>query len=301
MAQADSTVVTMARSLELTREAAEHATRDPEDLNQFRDKMNAYLRSEVDPEFFSHWNVIPSPFVVDEAECRGLFDQAIALHDAVEFVLDAYMDGQPEVRALYDRYDVLSDEFSKCAATWQGWGRYDFLLSDGARPVFIETNAAMASGMLPMNYLNEFYRHHVPEGIAPFHAKDTSIAAPSQTIALADSKGARKGSPNLPYGTDGSGVYVIDPPLGSVDLGSRGSRQSSATPGSGNAYYEGGNDGSDAHRATPSERNSGRANWVGVDGHAETATLRQLDGQGTSPNSLPNNAWWNGRFDPTAR
>ena len=141
----------------------------------------------------------------------------------------------------------------------------------------------------------------VPEGIAPFHAKDTSIAAPSQTIALADSKGARKGSPDLPYGADGSGVYVIDPPLGSVDLGSRGSRKSSATAGSGNAYYEGGNDGSDAHRATPSERNSGRANWVGVDGHAETATLRQLDGQGTSPNSLPNNAWWNGRFDPTVR
>ena len=80
-----------------------------------------------------------------------------------------------------------------------------------------------------------------------------------------------------------------------------GSRKSSATAGSGNAYYEGGNDGSDAHRATPSERNSGRANWVGVDGHAETATLRQLDGQGTSPNSLPNNAWWNGRFDPTVR
>ena len=167
MSQAPHTATTMARSVDLTREAAEHAITDPEDLNQFRDKMNAYLRSEVDPEFFSHWNVIPSPFVVDEAECRGLFDQAIALHDAVEFVLDAYMDGQPEVRALYDRYDVLSDEFSKCAATWQGWGRYDFLLSDGARPVFIETNAAMASGMLPMNYLNEFYRHHVPEGIAP--------------------------------------------------------------------------------------------------------------------------------------
>jgi len=140
-----------------------------------------------------------------------------------------------------------------------------------------------------------------PDGMDPFHAKDTSIAAPAQTIALADTKGARKGSPDLPYGADGSGVYVIDPPLGSVELGSQGSRKTGSGPGSGNAYYEGGNDGSDAHRATPSERNSGRANWVGVDGHAESATLRQLDGRGTTPNSAPNNAWWNGRFDPNVR
>ena len=171
MSQASPSVVTMSRSLELTRDAAERAAADPEDLNRFRDKMNGYLRSEVDPEFFSHWNVIPSPFVVERDECDGLFDQAIALHDAVEFVLDAYIDGQRGVRALYDRYDVLADEFSKCAATWQGWGRYDFLLADEARPVFIETNAAMASGMLPMQFLNEYYRHHVPEGIAPAGAR----------------------------------------------------------------------------------------------------------------------------------
>ncbi|MBL9176051.1 MAG: type II secretion system protein [Verrucomicrobiales bacterium] len=140
-----------------------------------------------------------------------------------------------------------------------------------------------------------------PGGIAPFHASDTGVAAPSQTIAIGDTKGARKGTPDQPYGIDGSGVYVLDPPLGSQTLGSGGSRKSSGTPGSGNAYYEGGDDGSDAHRATPSDRNGGKVNLVAVDGHAESMSSRQLDGQGVSAQSQPNNAWWNGRHDPSAR
>jgi len=139
-----------------------------------------------------------------------------------------------------------------------------------------------------------------PGGIAPFHAADTSILRPANTVVLGDTKGARKGSPTSAYGTDGSGVYVIDPPLGSEALGSRGSRKSSAAPGSGNAYYEGGNDGSDAHRATPSERNAGRVNVVMVDGHAVGMTPDELDGKKLG-GGVANNAWWNGRFDPAVR
>ena len=140
----------------------------------------------------------------------------------------------------------------------------------------------------------------VPGDIAPFHASDSSIMAPANTLVLADTKGARKGAPESPYGADGSGVYVVDPPLGSVDLGSRGSRKSSASPGSGNAYYEGGNDGSDAHRATPASRNGGRVNTLHVDGHAEAMLPEALDGKSTA-SGAPHNGWWNGRFDPNAR
>lgn len=138
----------------------------------------------------------------------------------------------------------------------------------------------------------------VPGGISPFHATDASIAAPAGTVALGDTKGARKGSPGLPYGDGGSGVYVLDPPLGSQTLGSQGSRKSSATPGSGNAYYEGGADGSDAHRATPSDRNAGRVNVLMVDGHAVAMTPAELDG---TKSGMANNAWWNGRSDPNVR
>ncbi|MBE0544912.1 MAG: type II secretion system protein [Verrucomicrobia bacterium] len=139
-----------------------------------------------------------------------------------------------------------------------------------------------------------------PGGIAPFHASDSSIATPASMVAFGDTKGARKGSASLPYGADGSGVYVIDPPLGSVDLGSLGSRRSSASAGSGNAYYEGGSDGSDAHRATPSDRNGGRVNVLMVDGHAVAMTPKELDGDKAGTGAV-NNAWWNGRFDPSVR
>lgn len=140
-----------------------------------------------------------------------------------------------------------------------------------------------------------------PGGSAPFHATESSIAAPANTIAVADTKGARKGSPSNHYGQDGSGVYVVDPPLGSMALGSQGSRKSSVSPGSGNAYYEGGDDGSDAHRATPSDRNSGRVNALMVDGHAVSMTPDELDGTKVGAGGLPSNAWWNGRFDPNLR
>jgi prepilin-type N-terminal cleavage/methylation domain-containing protein/prepilin-type processing-associated H-X9-DG protein len=140
-----------------------------------------------------------------------------------------------------------------------------------------------------------------PGGVAPFHASDTSIARPDHTVVLGDTKGARAGSPANPYGAGGSGVYVLDPPLGSMELGSRGSRKSSATPGPGNAYYEGGSDGSDAHRATPSDRSGGRVNLVMVDGHAEGLKPDELDGRTLRADGQPNNAWWNGLADPTVR
>lgn len=140
-----------------------------------------------------------------------------------------------------------------------------------------------------------------PGGVAPFHASDTSIARPDQTLVLGDTQGTRQGSTDNPYGINGSGVYVLDPPLGSVSLGSRGSRKSSASPGSGNAHYEGGNDDSDLYRATPAGRNGGRVNLVLVDGHAESLTPDALDGRRPDAGALPHNAWWNGLADPTAR
>jgi prepilin-type N-terminal cleavage/methylation domain-containing protein/prepilin-type processing-associated H-X9-DG protein len=139
----------------------------------------------------------------------------------------------------------------------------------------------------------------VPGGVGPYHAKDVSIKAPANTVVLTDTKGARGGNASQPYGYNGSGVYVVDPPLGSLTLGSTGSRKSSANPGSGNAYYEGGSDGSDAHRATPSDRNGGRVNALLVDGHAEALSTNELDG--IKLGGSVNNAWWNGRFDTSVR
>lgn len=134
-----------------------------------------------------------------------------------------------------------------------------------------------------------------------FHAKDVAIMAPSQTVAIGDTKGARKGNPDNPYGFGGSGVYVIDPPLGSFSLGSKGSRKTASGPGNGNAYYEGGTDASDAHRATPSSRNGGKVNMTFVDGHSEALTPENLDGLNADGSGIPNNALWNGINDARLR
>jgi prepilin-type processing-associated H-X9-DG protein len=69
----------------------------------------------------------------------------------------------------------------------------------------------------------------------------------------------------------------------------------------GNAYYEGGSDDSNVHRATPSDRNGGRVNLVMVDGHAEALKPDELDGKKPGSDGQPNNAWWNGRADSSVR
>jgi prepilin-type N-terminal cleavage/methylation domain-containing protein len=140
-----------------------------------------------------------------------------------------------------------------------------------------------------------------PGGAPPFHASDASIANPAQTLVLGDTKGTKNGSADNVFGIGGSGVYVLDPPLGSMELGSNGSRKSSAEPGANNAYYEGGNDGDETRRATPADRNAGFVNVVLVDGHSEALKPDVLDGRNRSSNRQPNNAWWNGRGDPSIR
>jgi prepilin-type processing-associated H-X9-DG protein len=185
-------------------------------------------------------------------------------------------------------------------------------LSAEERPLMNKPFAHTAAGGTEVPGMTQYYGGYgynyqylgntrQPSGVPPFHASDTSIANPSHTLMLGDTKGTRLGSASNPFGVGGSGVYVLDPPLGSLALGSRGSRKSSSSPGSGNAYYEGGSDGSEVHRATPSDRNGGRVNLVMVDGHAEALKPDDLDGKRPGTGGEPNNTWWNGRADPSVR
>jgi prepilin-type N-terminal cleavage/methylation domain-containing protein/prepilin-type processing-associated H-X9-DG protein len=132
----------------------------------------------------------------------------------------------------------------------------------------------------------------------PFYASPKDIRKSSETIAVADTRGCESGY------SAGEGVYVLDPPLQSLNLGSRGSRKKplqAATTG--NYGYEGGNDGEDPlssiYRARPEERNGGKVGVAFCDGHAEAMKLEDLDdynGDGT-----PDNGYWNGKADPTVR
>jgi prepilin-type N-terminal cleavage/methylation domain-containing protein len=168
-------------------------------------------------------------------------------------------------------------------------------------PGLQETSQTVYFGGYGYNY-QYLGNSRTPGGLAPFHANDAAIMAPSSTVAIGDTRGARNGDPSQPYGFKGSAVYVIDPPLGSVSLGSQGSRRSGGGPGPGNAYYEGGDDGSDAHRAGPSSRNNGKTALAFTDGHAAFLIPEELDGiKGRNGLGQANNAYWNGRFDPAVR
>lgn len=130
-----------------------------------------------------------------------------------------------------------------------------------------------------------------PGGVAQFNARESQITAPSQTIALADTEGSRDGW------LAGEGVYVVDPPLQSRDLGSQGSRKTSADPlAAGNYGYRGGNDGeptNSVYRSLPIARNNGKVNVLFCDGHAEALALKELDD--SNGDGAPDNGYWNGK------
>jgi prepilin-type processing-associated H-X9-DG protein/prepilin-type N-terminal cleavage/methylation domain-containing protein len=132
-------------------------------------------------------------------------------------------------------------------------------------------------------------------GAREYIAGQSAVRAASQTIAVADTDGSKNGGSTW----TSEGVYVIDPPLMSQDLGSRGSRKSSITPGPGNYGYTGGNDGDPAHRSTPAERNNGKVNVLFCDGHADAMKLAGMDDM--NRDGQPDNGWWNGKANSAVR
>ena len=123
-----------------------------------------------------------------------------------------------------------------------------------------------------------------------FAREGAQIRKTSETIAVADTNGSRNGGTSL----TGEGVYVIDPPLMSLNLGSRGSRKTATSPAGANYGYTGGSDGDPAHRATPAERNHGnKVNVLFCDGHAEGLRLKQIDDYNSD--GQVDNGYWNGK------
>ena len=141
-----------------------------------------------------------------------------------------------------------------------------------------------------------------PGGLMPYQAATGRVRNAVETVAISDTKGSRKGDDTFDYD---SGQYVIDPPLQSFELGSRGSRETTADPADGGNYGYSGGDGSTPvvvpeHRATPDARNSqDRVAAVFVDGHGVQLPLSELDDFDGDGN--PDNGLWNGQADPSLR
>ena len=139
-----------------------------------------------------------------------------------------------------------------------------------------------------------------PGGVSGYYARaGRDVRVAHVTIAVADTHGSKNGTGA--YTTEGT--YVIDPPLMSVGLGSRGSRRSAAEPGPGQYGYTGGNDGDPLHRSTPAERNgNAKRPTVAVlfcDGHGELMRLKDMDD--SNRDGVADNGLWNGKGDATLR
>lgn len=128
-------------------------------------------------------------------------------------------------------------------------------------------------------YLGNSRAATLTEPNLPFTATDSMIEYPADTVAVADTQGARK------LNGDFAATYVIDPPLGSDRGSGRG------------LFYELGS--LPMNRALPAERHAGRVVVAFCDGHVRTMKRSQLDdsnGDGTV-----DNGFWNGKYDPLNR
>ena len=141
-----------------------------------------------------------------------------------------------------------------------------------------------------------------PGNSGGYYASSAAIRDSARTIALADTKGSRNGDAYFDYD---EATYVIDPPLQSLQYGSRGSRQTTADPAQpGNYGYTGGNGTLGTvvpeHRATPDDRNSNRrVAVVFVDGHG--VLILPIDMDDSDRDGLPDNGLWNGLGDAAKR
>jgi prepilin-type N-terminal cleavage/methylation domain-containing protein/prepilin-type processing-associated H-X9-DG protein len=117
----------------------------------------------------------------------------------------------------------------------------------------------------------------------PFTAPEASIEAPSETIAISDTRGVRNSLGKL-----AAGEYTIDPPLPSAI----GSGKSSGFYGDGAECSTG----IWACRSTPAEWHVKRTSIAWCDGHATSMRLNQLDDY--DKNGVWDNGFWNGRADP---
>jgi prepilin-type N-terminal cleavage/methylation domain-containing protein/prepilin-type processing-associated H-X9-DG protein len=136
----------------------------------------------------------------------------------------------------------------------------------------------------------------MPGGVSAYFATNREIRNTTRTILVADTHGSKNGTQSW----TSEGVYVVDPPRQSMELGSRGSRKTSADPlQAGNYGYSGGADGDPLHRSTPAERYDGRVSVVFCDGHAALHTRNELDD--SNSDGQPDNGFWNGRGEAGRR
>lgn len=136
----------------------------------------------------------------------------------------------------------------------------------------------------------------LPEWRVPYYAPSSAIRVPALTLVVADVRGSKAGKPGNLFGESGAAVYVVDPPLGSRNLGSKGARAGNDPA---KLWYEGGlvaPQDEELWRSAPEERHLGKVSLAMADGHAEPMKVDKLDGR--QPDGTADNRYYNGLYDP---
>ena len=132
----------------------------------------------------------------------------------------------------------------------------------------------------------------------PFLAKHRAqIRMETLTVAVTDTDGTKNGG-----ASSTAGVYVVDPPLASKLLGSKGSRNARAARTAIAAAARATTTAPPAtptRRSTPREDDDKKVNILFCDGHGEAMKLKELDD--FDKNGKPDNGYWNSKANATIR
>lgn len=152
---------------------AASAEQEPAAFKSYQAALNQRLQKEVDPEFYSHWDVTPTPLAITLPEWTFLKSRAGMMMRIVEKVVEMYINGETSLDAHFKMYALFRPYMAKNFMTWQEYGRYDFIVNTNGEPVFIELNTAMASGALPMAHVNRCFNESAPDFLRPEGARTT--------------------------------------------------------------------------------------------------------------------------------
>lgn len=153
----------VARTSAVAAAAADH----PDEFTTYHAELNERLRTDVDPEFYGHWDVTPTPFAVTPAAFEQVRAAARTVFGAIEKTVHLYLEGEDTLGELFARYELFRPYMTNRYLTWQEYGRYDFLVTPDGLPMFCELNTAMASGYLPMYHVNRVFAEGAPDFLRP--------------------------------------------------------------------------------------------------------------------------------------
>lgn len=149
------------------------AEQEPVAFKNYQAALNQRLQKEVDAEFYSHWDVTPTPLAITLPEWTFLKSRAGMLMRIVEKVVEMYINGDNSLDEHFKAYSLFRPYMTKNFMTWQEYGRYDFIINTLGEPVFIELNTAMASGALPMAHVNRCFNESAPDFLRPDGVRTT--------------------------------------------------------------------------------------------------------------------------------